>query len=275
MDYLKYRINTPEQWREILIAYLNELPFESFEEDDTALYAFLPVSADRDLVEAAIRDLQNTYPFEFSAELVKDKNWNELWESKFEPIQVGKFCRVRADFHAPVQGVAQEIIINPRMAFGTGHHATTFMMIQLMETLSFEGNSVLDYGCGTGILAILAACQGAKQVLAIDIEEAAYENTLENARINGVGAEIEVRQGTLDTAKGKVFDIILANINRNVILKSLPALYTQLSEAGILLVSGILKNDTTPVVKAAQNAGFKKRIQLEREEWIALKFYKS
>jgi ribosomal protein L11 methyltransferase len=275
MDFLKYRIIAAPEWREILIAYLNEHPFQSFEETEGTLGAYLPAGADHGLAEASIRDLQKRFPFEFSVELVEDKNWNELWESKFDPIRVGQFCGVRAGFHSQVEGVAQEIIINPKMAFGTGHHATTFMMIQMMESLSFDGASVLDYGCGTGLLAILAARLGARPVLAVDIEKAACENAIENAFINEVAGGIEVRQGTLDAVKGKVFDIILANINRNVILESLPALYTQLSEAGVLLVSGILNSDVMQVAEAARAAGFMRILQVEQEEWAALKFSKS
>lgn len=272
MVYYQYQVTTAPELREVLMAFFSRLPFESFEETDSGFRAFLPQTASCSEVEARLEELKASYSFEYIVEEIAPRNWNALWESGFQPLLVGNFCGVRADFHQPLEEVEHELIINPKMAFGTGHHATTFMMIQMMAGLSFEGTRVLDYGCGTGILAILAARLGATRVDGIDIEEAAYENAVENAGLNGVAARTHFLHGTLQGLIGKVYDIILANINRNVILDSLPALYPMLSTRGLLLLSGILSTDKQIILDTARKNGFTFVEGLERGDWVCLKF---
>ncbi|MBC7776104.1 MAG: 50S ribosomal protein L11 methyltransferase, partial [Phycisphaerae bacterium] len=206
-------------------------------------------------------------------ELVLGQNWNELWESNFQPVVVGDFCAVRADFHEPIKSVKWELVINPKMAFGTGHHETTWQCIAAIEHLPLSGAKVLDYGCGTGILAILAAKQGAVEVEAVDIEDESYRNTVENCATNGV-ENVTARLGTLAAIQGHDFDGILANINRHVILESLPALAKLLKPKGWLLISGILLTDEAVVTEAAEAAGFSKKEMKSRGNWLCGVFEK-
>ena len=273
-DYLQYQFSVEPEQRDILLAFLSRLPFESFEETDEGLMAYAPVNAVSE--ETISRDLEAlgiAVSFTMSARRIEAHNWNETWEANFQPIRIDDFCSVRAEFHPPAEGVQYEVIIQPRMAFGTGHHETTFMMIGMMSSLNLQGTKVLDYGCGTGILAILAGKMGAIEIDAVDIEEAAVENTITNADNNAVGG-IRVIHGTLSAVKGKGYDLILANINRNVILKSLSSLYEKLSPNGVILLSGILITDRAFVIKEAEKEGFSLREQVEKGEWCGLKMHR-
>lgn len=271
MDYYCYEIGADPALREIVLAFLSELPFESFEEADGMLRAYLRIGSETDEVENELGHIAARLSFNFSRRLIPAQNWNALWESNFTPIRVGSFCGVRADFHAPMPEVQYEIIINPRMAFGTGHHVTTFMMIEMMGREQIEGLKVLDYGCGTGILAILADKMGAAHVDAADIERPAFENTLENARINKSG-RVHAIHGTLDAIGGTGYGLILANINRNVILNSLKALYGKLAPEGVLLVSGILTADESLVAERAAAVKLKCADKARRGDWACFRF---
>ncbi len=273
MPYHAYHVAIPADQRELLLAFLSDLPFESFEEPEAGLVAYLPPSADRAAVERELARVARRLPFEWRVEAVPDRNWNEVWEANFPPIRVGEFCGVRAAVHPPMQDVRHELVIDPEMAFGTGHHETTCLMMEAMEEIDFAGVRALDYGCGTGILAILADRLGAAHVDAVDIEEAAYDNTLRNAERNAAAA-VRAWHGTLDVLPGAVYEVILANINRNVILDSLPALYNRLSQAGTLLLSGILTGDAAAVLKAAQRQGLRGLGQHDKGEWSCLKLCK-
>ncbi|MFQ5448219.1 MAG: 50S ribosomal protein L11 methyltransferase, partial [Saprospiraceae bacterium] len=202
--------------------------------------------------------------------LVPGQNWNSLWESNFEPVIVGDFCGIRADFHPPLQYVSHELVINPKMAFGTGHHETTFMVIEHMRNIDFCGKKVLDFGCGTGVLAILASKLGAKSIVAADIEEQSYRNTLENATNNGV-ANIEAVCGTLSDVSAGFFEVVLANINRHVILGALPTLSKRVLPGGWLVTSGYLLADEQVVTEALKNAGFQTVNILKQGNWISIK----
>ncbi len=237
------------------------------------LNAYAPATASEAAIEAQLLDLQSQFDFTWHKELVLGQNWNELWESNFQPVVVGDFCAVRADFHDPIKGVKWELVINPKMAFGTGHHETTWQCIAAIENLPLAGTKVLDYGCGTGILAILASKQGALEIEAVDIEEESYRNTVENCAANGVN-NVTARLGTLSAVQGRAFDGILANINRHVILESLPALSNLLKPKGWLLISGILLTDEAIVTEAAEAAGFLKKDMKSRGNWLCGVFEK-
>jgi len=254
MNYYRFRFSFDENTDgEILLAMLGNYPFEVFEEEKDGLNAFLPgIIAPESLFED-LADLSITFPFFYSVENLPEKNWNIQWESHFSPIEINDFCYVRADFHPPVNGFKHELVITPRMAFGTGHHETTFMMMEAMEAIDFKDKLVFDFGCGTGILAILASKLGAKKVVALDIEEPAVENSIDNARLNGVGANIDVFGGDLKAVSLANQDVILANINRNVILEELPTLKNQLSSSGLLLISGILFTDWELITNMADS----------------------
>jgi len=309
VDYWKYilRFNPASvssagkpETSEILIAYLSDAPFDTFEETDEGLNAYLPASTPTPTpppngrggrddvaeystpplpfgggvgggVDALLNDLQKQFDFMWDKTFIPGQNWNEIWESNFPPVIVNDFCAVRADFHEPIPGVKHELVINPKMAFGTGHHETTWQCIAAMEHLPMAGKKILDFGCGTGVLAILASKLGAAEVEAVDIEEESYRNTLENSAVNDV-KNVTARCGTLAAVQGRDFDGILANINRNVILDSLPALAGLLKPGGWLLVSGILLQDEDIVTEAAAKVGFEKKKKTERGNWLCLEF---
>ncbi len=270
MDYLKYEFQTNPDNNEMLIALLGELPFESFEENDQGLNAYIQVKNESPEVDERVQELKNLFEFSHQKIVIKYQNWNAVWESNFDTIVVRDFCGIRADFHEPLTEVKHEILINPKMAFGTGHHETTWMMMSVMENLDFVGKNVFDYGCGTGILAILASQVGAKKIDAIDIELPSYENTLENARINNI-ENIKSIHGTLEKVDDQMYDIILANINRHVILDSFSTLNKMLTPNGILLISGILKEDEELIKNAAETNDFKIEKTEYRNNWICVK----
>ena len=274
MDYLKYTISGWEEGRrEVLLAFLSQLPFEAFEELDEAILAYVQATSEGKDLAGSLNSLQADYPFQFAVESLPPRNWNEVWEANFESIRVDDFCLIRAPFHPEDPTVTLNIIINPKMAFGTGHHATTYTMVSMLAKRRLAGQKVLDYGCGTGILAFVAARLGADSVDAIDIDAWAVENTGENAGLNNI-ENIVVRQSNLENWQETGYDLILANINRNVILQSLPALYMKLNSRGKLLVSGILTEDHDIVLEAATKAGFHPEGKKFREEWLALEFSK-
>lgn len=271
-DHLAFFLNLVPEQRELVLAYLEDMPFNGFEETEEHLVAFLPVSLESADFYNALDDLAAQLGFSWRSERIPYTNWNERWEAGFQPVCVGQFAGVRATFHAPLTEVKYELVIQPRMAFGTGHHATTYLMMQAMEGLHWPEARVFDYGCGTGILAILAAMLGATDVHAVDIEQESYENTLDNTLVNGVEG-ITAYCGDLYTVPATLtFQIILANINRHVILESLPALYERLEPAGRLLVSGILVEDRLQVLEKAEQVGFKLVREDSREQWQLLDF---
>ena len=188
----------------------------------------------------------------------------------FIPYWLVTFVESERIFHAPFEDVEHEIVINPKMAFGTGHHETTFSVIQLMQEMDFKGKKILDYGCGTGILAILAARLGADSIVAVDIEEESYLNTLENCRINEV-EDVHSIHGTLDNVPKDTYGIVLANINRNVILDSLNSLAQLIEIGGMMLISGFILEDRELMEKALCETGFELMKTLEKGNWLAMK----
>jgi ribosomal protein L11 methyltransferase len=259
-----------EENNEIIMAVLSDLPFDTFEETTTGVKAFMPESDWNESIEQQITALSEEFDFSFEKTFIPYQNWNVIWESNFQPIRVDDFVGLRADFHPPTEGVVFDLVINPKMAFGTGHHETTYMVMQLMQYIDFVGKKVLDYGCGTGILAILASKMGATDLEAVDIEEPSYENTIENCAINGVH-NVKSFCGTLDVVPSSNFDIILANINRNVILYSLPDLKKRLNKGGILLISGFLKQDEQILLDATAKQGFQHIETKQRGNWLSMK----
>lgn len=259
-----------EEKNEIIMAVLSDLPFDTFEETTTGVKAFMPENDWNESIEQQITALSEEFDFSFEKTFIPYQNWNVIWESNFQPIKVDDFVGLRADFHPPTEGVTFDLVINPKMAFGTGHHETTYMVMQLMRDVDFLEKKVLDYGCGTGILAILASKLGATDIEAVDIEEPSYENTIENCGINDVH-NIKTFCGTLDVIPSSDFDIILANINRNVILYSLPDLKKRLNKGGILLISGFLKQDEQILLDATAKEGFQHIETKQRGNWLSMK----
>lgn len=267
MRYIQLRLAEPDaEKREILIAGLAEEGFESFEEDAGYLLAYIQEDSYTEQVAVAVRSM---YAGTVEEAEIAQQNWNAEWEAGFEPVHIAGFCTIRADFHTADTTVPYEIIITPKMSFGTGHHATTRLMILQMKGIDFTGKSVLDFGTGTGVLAILAKKLGAAEVLAIDNDEWSYENTLENISANDVTG-IEVRKGSLELAEGHKFDIILANINRHILLQYMEQIHHLLPERGMLLMSGILDADEQIVLNETRKAGFKNTSVFAEGKWLCI-----
>ena len=272
MNYYVFDITPPQysaEKNEILLAILGDLPFNTFEETTVGLKGYMPEEDLTEDVENQLVTLATDFDFVYEKTFIPYKNWNEVWESNFEPIQVEEFVYLRADFHPHNSDVQFELTINPKMAFGTGHHATTYMMIQMMREVDFVDKKVLDYGCGTGILAILASKLKSSTIEAVDIELPSFENTIENCAINHVQNVISFH-GTLDTIATDCFDVILANINRNVILDSFVSLKNKLNTEGVLLISGFLVEDKAIMLQAIDSQGFTLVKILENTNWVCM-----
>ncbi|MBK6363115.1 MAG: 50S ribosomal protein L11 methyltransferase [Saprospiraceae bacterium] len=270
--YLAYQLHTKD---DIIVAFLSELGFESFVEEDDHMVAYINKNLHTKKNEEEILKVLHHYQVDYNSEEIQPQNWNALWESSFQPVRVGDFCLVRADFHPKDENIKHDLIINPKMAFGTGHHATTHMMITAMKEINVENKTVFDYGAGTGILAILASKMGASDTDAIDIELESYHNMIENNEVNHV-FNVNPLHGTLDNIDiNKVYDVILANINRNILLRSAEKLYALLKPGGIILLSGILKEDMEMVENAYVEIGMLKTDFLEENQWACIQFIKN
>lgn len=256
--------------QELLIAHLSEEGFEGFEQTESALQAYID---EEDYNEALLQEIATAQGVTYTTRPIAEENWNATWEANFEPVIVAGFCTIRADFHTMLVNTPYEVVITPKMSFGTGHHATTQLMLQLMQHLDMQGKQVLDLGTGTGILAIMAHKLGAAAVLAIDNDNWAYENAQENVKRN-LADRITVVEGTLDAAAGKSFDSILANINRHILLDAMPALQAALRPGGTLLLSGLLTEDHDIIHEAASAVGLKQVRYETLTNWIALQYEK-
>ena len=266
MNYLQieFEINNAAE-KEILIALLANAGFESFEETDKSLKAFIK---EEGFTENPLQDILNIVPVNYAITVVPQQNWNAQWENSFEPIIVNEFVAIRASFHQPVKNVQHEIIITPKMSFGTGHHATTYMMIEQMQELDFTGKRVVDFGTGTGVLAILAEKMGAVSVDAIDYDEWSIENAVENTAANNCDKINLIKAQTIDV--GKVYDIILANINLNVIFENLAAIIAVSKKDTLILLSGFIKSDEIIMSEALSANGILQIKTIQKGEWICI-----
>lgn len=261
--------------RDVLAGELGEIGFESFAEETDALLGYI---TDKQYDETALRERLSTLPLPdtrvaYSAKPVESRDWNEEWEKNyFKPIRVGeRDCLIRASFHEPEPGYTYNIIIDPKMAFGTGNHETTYLMITELLGMELEGKELLDMGCGTAVLAILARMRGAKRVVAIDIDEWAYENALENIRLNQV-EEIRMALGGAERIpEFGTFDVILANINRNILLNDIQRYAGSLRQGGTLLLSGFYTEDIPAIEAECARNGLRVVSHTERNNWTAVK----
>jgi ribosomal protein L11 methyltransferase len=259
-----------EPWREILIAYLAEEGFESFEDTDAGMKAYIPTTHfDEMKLKQRCGDVQVDVSYSFKD--IEDENWNEKWETNFQAVVIDKSCGIRASFHDPLD-VEHEVIITPKMSFGTGHHATTSGMMRQMLSVDFQRKRVLDMGCGTAVLAILAEKLGAKEVLAIDIEEWAFNNSKENMEVNG-SKNIEVDQGGAEKIRG-TFDVILANINRNVLLQDMQLYGQHLKDGGTILFSGFYQEDLALIKDEASKHNLTFQSHQHKDNWVTAQFQK-
>ena len=272
-NYIEYDFNvTPlRPGTEILIAELGNAGFESFDETEVGVKAYIQKG---DWTKNILDDIQildsDEFSIEYTSQEIEQVNWNSEWEKNFESIEVDEKCEVRAPFH-PKANVPYEIIIEPKMSFGTGHHETTFMMLQHILENDFGGKSVLDMGCGTAVLAILAEMRGASKIDAIDIDPWCFENSEENINRNNC-KRISVHLGESSLLSGKKYDTIIANINRNILLNDMKAYRDCLHEGGELYVSGFYTEDLTIITNCCNKLGFTFVDNKERNNWVAAKF---
>lgn len=266
MNSIQISIEANEEQQEILISELSELA-DGFEQKENMLIVYFGESNfKKDEVNKLLKGFPHT------VNTIKEINWNQIWESNFEPVVINGFCAIRADFHEHAKNVQHEIVITPKMSFGTGHHATTYMMIAQMEGIDFRNKAVFDFGTGTGILAILAEKLGASKITAIDIDDWSIANARENIERNGCS---KISLNLSSQIPKSFFDVILGNINRNVILNYLPQLGATLKAGGYLLLSGLLSADKEAIIEA----GVKEKLSFvkdsERSNWMCLLFIKS
>ncbi len=272
-NYFEFRftIDPVQPASEILIAELGYLGFESFVENNDGITAYIPEEEYEDDLLAGVHILQSEeFKITYDQKEIERVNWNEEWEKNFTPIVVDDICSVRAPFHEKPD-TKYDIVIEPKMSFGTGHHATTHMMIQHILKNEWEGTSVLDMGSGTGVLAILAAMKGAKTIDAIDIDNWCYLNTLENISRNDC-EHINVEEGGAELLDGREYDVILANINLNILLRDLPIYNDCLKEDGRIYFSGFYEKDLPTITEACKKYNLKYVEHFEREDWVAAKF---
>ena len=275
MDYtvLHIAVSDDEQ-AEILTAELADFPFESFETEGGLLKAYIPavrLSGCKTDVDALLarRGVEGRYA------VIPTQNWNASWESDFPPVDVEGRLRIRAPFHDPAPAGEMEAVVLPRMSFGTGHHATTYLMAAEIMDVDFAGKSGLDMGSGTGVLSILAVKRGAVRVDAVDIDEWAYRNGTENIKANGMEGRIVPLQGDASLLAGKRYDFVLANINRNILLADMPVYAATLTPGGMLLVSGILEADISAIESRAAACGLDADGVRRRNGWAAVRFVKN
>ena len=261
--------NLNQETNDLLIANLQEMA-EGFEEENHNLKV---IFLQEHFNEEAIAEIASLYQLTYTQKEIAPENWNAMWESNFSPVIVDDFVGIRADFHEPVTNVQHEIIITPKMSFGTGHHATTHLMMQQMGKINFRNQSVFDFGTGTGVLAILAHKLGAQSVAANDIDDWSIENARENFERNGIHT-IDLFKSDSGAAN-KNFDIILANINRNVLLDNMQILSDQLSNGGTLVLSGILEEDISAIVDCSSSNGLDLREKSAKNNWVCLLFEKT
>lgn len=276
MEYIKLNCTLKpdnEINREILIAQLGGIGFESFTETDEVVEAFIPSKQfSKDLLSDDSLIKYQPFTFNYSVEIIPDENWNEVWEKNyFKPLLIENQCLIRAPFHTDYPKAKYEIIIEPKMAFGTGNHETTYLMVSEILKLDLNGKNVLDMGCGTGILGILASMAGATAITCIDIDESAYINTIENARYNNI-FNLEVKLGGAELLKDVKYDFILANIHRNILVNDLPFYYGVMDKGSVLIMSGFYVEDLPIIQQKADELGLKFCDYSERNNWVAAKF---
>jgi ribosomal protein L11 methyltransferase len=260
--------------REILVAVLSDLAFESFDETEEQVLGYIPGES---FNFAEMNEITSTLPFsvETENEMIPDQNWNEVWEKNyFKPLLIGRRCLVRAPFHTEYEPAEFELVIEPKMAFGTGNHETTTLVAEQILDMDLTGKTVLDMGCGTGILGMLASLKGAKSVTAIDIDTWSFESTVENARLNNI-FNLEAKLGDASLLGSETYEVIFANIHKNVIINDLPVYEKVLQSGGRLYLSGFYTHDMPDVKAKAESLGLQERGFHEKNNWVVYWFAKN
>lgn len=279
MQYIQltFKFETIEEYQQdLLIAELSEIGFNTFEDTESGFSAYIdqPSFKDEEL-QTILKGMDESLVYKFETIEIAAENWNEEWEKNFEPLIVQNSCYVRATFHQPRPEFSYEIVIDPKMAFGTGHHQTTTMMMEFILEADLNNKTVLDMGCGTGILAILAAKKGATALTAIDYDEVCYDSTVENAQLNGVPA-MKIICGGKEVIPADQYDTILANINRNILLDQIPVYAEVLKSGGDIYFSGFYEDPDLQMIKdACEQLGMHYNKHKKIDNWVAAHFIKS
>lgn len=270
MEYT-FEVNPAQPASDILIAELGEARFESFVENEAGVLAYIQKNDWSESILESVEILNNrNFNISFQIKEIEQENWNSKWEENFNPIQVGYQCVVRAPFHQKSE-VEFDIVVEPKMSFGTGHHETTHMMLQHILDHDFKGKSVLDMGSGTGVLAILTAMKGAKSIDAIDIDHWCYLNAKENVARNNC-EHINVLEGDVNLLEEQKYDVIIANINRNILLSDISKYAKCLNANGMLFLSGFYAKDIPMITSACNEMALKFEKNLEKNNWVAVKY---
>lgn len=279
MDYIELSCKLSpysDDFADLLMYELGEAGFDSFETQKPVCKAYIPAD---NFSETALKNIAflNNNPFgkiEYQAKQIESQNWNAVWESSYEPVKVENKCIVLAPFHPNEEGYEYTILIEPKMSFGTGHHETTWLMLNNMYEMDFDGKSVADCGCGTGVLAVFAAMKKAKSVFAFDIDDWASENTIENAEKNHISC-ITAQKGGMETLKEQTYDVLLANINKNILIMEMPKLANALKTGGQILMSGFYDCDIEAIDSAAQQYGLSFQWKKHKNKWSVCAFTKN
>ena len=269
--YTKLAVNTTEEQGDILAAYLADYPFDSFDYAEGLFGAYAPKEALEECHDEVVEMLESEGFVDYYFEDIEIENWNAKWESNFKEVEVDDKVLIRAPYHKSRQNYGGlDIIIQPKMSFGTGHHATTQLMVKSLLATNLQGKRVLDMGSGTGVLAIVAMKCGAERMVAVDIDDWACDSCRDSMALSGVEQSIDVRCGSIEAVKGERYDFILANINRNILISMMPSFAAALPSGGELLMSGFLREDVVYIEAAAAEQGFAVENILEREGWMVV-----
>lgn len=276
MNYIEVQIKKPssQDKADLLMAEMGINGFESFVEEDAFILAYIPQKDYSAEILLEIDTLKDVDPQDIQANVIEDQNWNAVWESNYQPVLIADRCFIRAPFHEQDDKAEFDLVLKPKMAFGTAHHETTAMMIELLLAEEVAEKRILDMGCGTGVLAILAAMRGANDITAIDYDEWAYNNSVENAEINGIDC-IKIELGDAELLKDKTgFDLILANINKNILLNDMEAYGKVLNSSGKIIFSGFYTDDLEDIQNSAKQNGMNFVSNIGRNNWVAAVFDK-
>ncbi len=271
MSYQEFTIKCTNEFTEILIAEFSDLGFDTFQENDTGFITYSESEFNTSLIEELEKQYSQSAQFSYSVKDTIKQNWNKKWEKNYEPIIIDETCVVKAPFHTYLPSYPIELIITPKMSFGTGHHETTHLMLAEMLTINFKGKKVMDAGTGTGVLAILAQKQGAVSTLAFDIDDWCVENTAENAEVNNV--KINVEKASIEDFKLiDGFHVVLANINKNILLGQMAYYKKALNKGGTLLLSGFYETDLEDIKNKADENGLQLQHYKARNNWTMARF---
>lgn len=272
MEYTELKISVrDEEQAEIVTAMLSDFPFEAFDGEDNELCAYI-LTAEYEACHAEVAAMLTALNVVWSEQRIAQQNWNAAWESDFEPVRVEGDCPIliRAPHHAAAEAGIIDVVIAPRMSFGTGHHSTTALMSRTIAAMDFSNQRGLDMGCGTGVLAIVAVKCGAASMVAVDIDDWACDSCRDSIALSGVADKVDVRCGSMQEVEGEKFDFVLANINRNILIDMMPSFAEALSVGGCLLMSGFFAEDIPILQSAASEYGFELERHAERGGWAVM-----